>query len=149
MAERSNPDTVWAPFGAFSMAVLQGDGQIVHLKGQVSLDREGAVVGPGDMKLQVRQVLTNIKAVLNAMSGKMSDIISLTHYTTDIQAFMQTGDIRTSFFCDPYPVTTTVEVAALYHSDLVIEITAIAEIPKARFTRPIDAKMMHQDDTSK
>lgn len=145
MAERFNPPTVWAPFGAFSMAVIQGDGEIVHLKGQVSLDAEGVIIGPGDMRLQVRQVLANIKTVLGAAGGQMSDIISLTHYTTDIQAFMQTGDIRTTFFSDPYPVTTTVEVAALYHSDLVIEITAIAEIPKARFTRPAVAERMHKD----
>jgi 2-iminobutanoate/2-iminopropanoate deaminase len=36
-----NPDTVWQPFGAFSMAVVQGAGKVIHLKGQVSLDREG------------------------------------------------------------------------------------------------------------
>ncbi len=95
------------------------------------------------MRTQVRQVLTNIKTVLAAVGGKTSDIISLTHYTTDIQAFMQTGDIRQEFFADPYPVTTTVEVAALYNADLVIEITAIAEIPEERFRAPADASAMH------
>ena len=114
MAESYNPDNIWAPFGAFSMVVLQGAGQVVHLKGQVALDSSGAVVGGGDMRVQVRQTLTNIKSVLAALGGRMSDVISLTHYATDIQAFMQTGDIRQEFFAAPYPVTTTVEVAALY-----------------------------------
>ena len=38
MAEHFDPREVWQSFGAFSMLVAQGDGQIVHLKGQVPLD---------------------------------------------------------------------------------------------------------------
>lgn len=144
MAKSCNPDKVWQPFGAFSMMVMQGSGQVVHLKGQVSLDATGTIVGPGDMRAQVRQVLSNIKTVLAAAGGKMSDVVSLVHYTTDIQAFMQTGDIRQEFFADPYPVTTTVEVAALYSADLVIEVTAVAEIPKDRYKAPVTAQAMHQ-----
>ena len=113
------------------MVVLQGTGQIVHLKGQVALDASGAIIGAGDMRAQVRQVLTNIKTVLATIGGRMSDVISLTQYMTDIQAFLQTGDIRKEFFTAPYPVTTTVEVAALYNPEIVIEITAIAEIPSS------------------
>lgn len=144
MAESYNPDSVWPPFGAFSMVVLQGTGQVVHLKGQVSLDASGAIVGAGDIRAQVRQTLTNIRTVLKTIGGRMSDITSLTHYTTDIQAFMQTGDIRKEFFAAPYPVTTTVEVAALYNPDLVIEITAVAEIPRERYIRPSQVQAMHE-----
>lgn len=143
MAESYNPDNVWAPFGAFSMAVLQGSGQVVHLKGQVSLDEAGQVIGAGDMRVQVEQVLTNIVTVLAGLGGKMSDVISLVHHTTQIQAFMQTGDIRAQFFKAPYPVTTTVEVTSLYHPELIIEITAVAEIPQERFMRPATARNMH------
>ena len=136
MIDAFNPPDVWAPFGAFSMAVVQGDGRIVHLKGQVALDRGGAVVGAGDMRAQTRQVLENIRTVLAAFGGTMADIVSLTHYVTDIGAFMTTGDIRREFFAAPFPVTTTVEIASLYRPELVVEITAIAEIPRDRFRRP-------------
>jgi 2-iminobutanoate/2-iminopropanoate deaminase len=54
---------------------------------------------------------------------------------TDIEAFMGTGDVRRHFFREPYPVTTTVQVVRLYHPDLLVEITAIAEIPRDRFHR--------------
>ncbi|MEB2610074.1 RidA family protein [Burkholderia cenocepacia] len=136
MAEAVNPPEVWAPFGAFSMAVIQGDGRIVHLKGQVALDRDGQPVGAGDMRAQVRQALDNIRDVLAALGGQMRDVISLVHYATDIDAFMQAGDIRKTYFAEPYPVTTTVQVERLYHPDLLIEIAAIAEIPLARLRRP-------------
>ncbi len=136
MAERFNPAQIWQPFGAFSMAVAQGDGQVVHLKGQVALDRDGRLIGKADMRAQVRKVLENIAAVLASLGGNMGDVVSLTHYTTDIDGFMDTGDIRTAFFADPYPVTTTVQVARLYDPDVLIEITAIAEIPRDRFRTP-------------
>lgn len=138
MIDAVNPPDVWSPFGAFSMAVIQGDGQMVHLKGQVSLDRDGRVVGPGDMRVQVRKVLENIQSVLASMGGRMGDIVSLVHYATDIESFMKAGDIRNAFFSAPFPVTTTVQVERLYHPELVIEIAAIAEIPRNRFRRPSD-----------
>jgi len=137
VAEFFNPSAVWQPFGPFSLAAVQGSGRIVHLKGQVSLDRTGSIVGAGDMRIQVQQVLENIRAVLAACGGEMRDVLSLTQYTTDIAAFMAAGDIRRGFFATPYPVTTTVQVAALYDPSLLIEIAAVAEIPNERFKRPV------------
>ena len=136
MVDSFNPPGVWSPFGAFSMAVIQGTGQIVHLKGQVALDEQGHVVGKGDTRAQTRKTLENIAAVLASIGGTTQDIVSLTHYVTDIDAFMTTGDIRRLFFVEPYPVTTTVQVVRLYHPDLLVEITATAEIPHDRFRRP-------------
>jgi 2-iminobutanoate/2-iminopropanoate deaminase len=136
MAYAVNPPNIWPPFGVFSMAVIQGDGQIVHLKGQVALDAQGQVIGHGDMRAQVRKVLENVRDVLASMGGQMGDVISLVHYTTDIDAFMSTGDIRREFFAEPYPVTTTVQIERLYRPELLIEITAIAEIPRSRFCHP-------------
>jgi 2-iminobutanoate/2-iminopropanoate deaminase len=136
MATSFNPPDVWQPFGAFSMMKIQGSGQIVHLKGQVSLDKTGQVVGKGDMRSQVRRTLENIQAVLASVGGEMVDVLSLTQYTTDIEQFMTVGDIRKQFFADPFPVTTTVQVARLYDPDLMIEITAMAEISLDRFRQP-------------
>lgn len=136
MPDSINPPNLWQPFGAFSMAVMQGEGRILHLKGQVALDRQGDVVGTGNMKTQVYQTLENIQSVLACLGGRMSDILSLTQYVTDIDAFMASGDVRKEFFREPYPVTTTVEIARLYRPELMVEITAVAEVPRDRFRRP-------------
>jgi len=137
MAQMFNPPDVWSPFGAFSMGVVQGDGQIVYLKGQVALDQRGQVVGRQDMKAQVRKVLANIQTMLDHVGGRMGDIVSLTQYVTDMDAFMGAGVVRQEFFTPPFPVTTTVEVSRLYDPDLLVEITAIAEVPRDRFSRPL------------
>jgi enamine deaminase RidA (YjgF/YER057c/UK114 family) len=136
MIDSFNPPGIWSPFGAFSMGVVQGDGRTVYLKGQVALDQDGQIVGQDDMKAQVRKVLENIQAVLDHVGGKMGDIVSLTQCVTDIRAFMEAGNVRQEFFAPPFPVTTTVGVAGLYDARLMVEITAIAEIPWARFRRP-------------
>ena len=131
-----NPDSIWKPFGAFSQAVVQGAGKIIHLKGQVSLDKEGEIVGEGDIDAQVENALENIKTILSEFDGRMEDVYSLTHHVTNIEEFMKTGHIRARFFKPPYPVTTTVEVVRLYHPDLLVEITGSAEIPLERFVEP-------------
>jgi|SRR5581483_4399555 len=131
-----NPPEVWQPFGPFSLATVQGEGKVVHLKGQVALDASGKLVGPGDMRAQLTQVLENIRVVLAGFGGEIRDIVSLTQYTTDMGAFMAAGDIRRAVFKSPYPVTTTVEVARLYDPVLLVEIAATAEVPRERFKTP-------------
>ncbi|WP_342078728.1 RidA family protein [Yoonia sp. SS1-5] len=144
MAKSFDPPNIWPPFGAFSQSVIAGDGQTIYLKGQVSLGPDGEIIGEGDMAAQVTQVLQNISDILSTMGGRTSDIISLQQFTTDIQAFMGCGDVRARFFAAPYPVTTTLEVASLYDQRLLVEITAIAEIPLDRFIMPETAQDMHQ-----
>jgi 2-iminobutanoate/2-iminopropanoate deaminase len=131
-----NPPDLWQPFGPFSQIAVQGDGRIVHLKGQVALDRDGRIVGAGDMRIQLRQVLENIRTALASIGGEMRDILSMTNYVTEMDDFLAAGEIRRAFFTAPYPVTTTVEVARLYDRALLVEISAIAEIPRERFKRP-------------
>ena len=133
-----DPANLWQPFGAFSMGAIQGEGRLIHLKGQIALDRDGKVVGKGDMRAQTRKTLENIRTVLACIGGEMQDIVSLTHHVTDIEAFMKTADIRRQFFAPPYPVTTTVQVVRLFHPDLVVEITAMAQIPGDRFKPPAE-----------
>lgn len=137
MATSFNPPDIWQPFGAFSMMQIQGAGKVVNLKGQVSLDRDGQVVGANDMRVQLQKTLENIQAALASVGGTMADIISLTQHTTDMDGFMAAGDIRQAFFTPPFPVTTTVQVVRLYDPELVIEITATAEIPIDRFRAPV------------
>jgi enamine deaminase RidA (YjgF/YER057c/UK114 family) len=136
MSSRFNPAGMWQPFGVFSMGVVQGDGRVVHLKGQVALDKDGHVVGKADMRAQTRKTLENIQAVLAAVGGEMRDLVSLTHHVTDIDQFLKTADLRREFFPEPFPATTTVQVVRLYHPDLLVEISGTAEIPRDRFRQP-------------
>ena len=74
--------------------------------------------------------------MLAALGGEMGDILSLTQHTADIAAFMTSGAVRARYFKEFHPAKTTVEVSALYRHDILVEITAIAEIPRGRFVHP-------------
>jgi enamine deaminase RidA (YjgF/YER057c/UK114 family) len=65
------------------------------------------------MRAQTRKTLENIRAVLASIGGEMPNVVSLTHYITDIDEFMKTGDIRRQFFSEPFPITTTVQIVRL------------------------------------
>ena len=136
MAKHFNPPEIWQPFGAFAMGVALGEGRPVLLKGQVALDRDGRLVGRGDMEAQLRQTLDNVAAALAHVGGDLGDTVSLTQYTTDIETFMTLGPVRTSYFTEPYPVTTTLQVARLYDPDVLVEIQAVAEVPLGRYRPP-------------
>ena len=144
MAHSFDPPNMWQPFGAFSQSIIDGNGRKVFLKGQVSLDPSGKIVGESDMGAQVNQVLLNVSGILASMGGKTSDVVSIQQFTTDIRAFMQCGEIRSAFFSPPFPVTTTLEVSSLYDPRFLVEITCIAEIPQDRFLMPDGAAEMHQ-----
>ncbi len=80
-------------------------------------------------------MLENIRTALASAGGEIGDLLPMTNYVTDMDAFLAAGDIRRAFFTAPYPVTTTVEVKRLYDRGLLVEISAIAEIPRERFKR--------------
>lgn len=127
-----NPDDLWKPFGAFSQVALAKGNQFVLVKGQIPLDRDGQLVGQGDMRVQLEQVFANIETALAAAGTNLASVLELRIFTTDIDAFAAASDIRTKWFHPPYPVTTTVEVRRLVDPEIVVEIAATAEIGGTR-----------------
>ena len=78
-ATRSNPDTVAAPMGTYSQAVRveTGDAVWIHVSGQIAIDREGNLVGAGDLRAQTRQVFENLKAILEANGATFADAVKI------------------------------------------------------------------------
>jgi 2-iminobutanoate/2-iminopropanoate deaminase len=76
-ATRSNPETVAAPMGTYSQAVRveTGDAVWIHVSGQIAIDLEGNLVGPGDVRAQTRQVYQNLKAILAANGATFADVV--------------------------------------------------------------------------
>jgi len=52
------------PLGIYSQAVKAEGNRLLFISGMTARDKEGRVVGKGDIRLQTRQVLENIKGVL-------------------------------------------------------------------------------------
>ncbi|HZD25541.1 MAG TPA: RidA family protein [Alphaproteobacteria bacterium] len=136
MADAFDPHGVAKPFGIFSNAAWQPPGRVLHISGQVSTDEDWNIVGKGDMVAQTRQVLSNIRTILESAGGDMDDIVSVIVYVTDMQPLMDVHKVREEFFRKPYPASTLVQVSALVRPEYLIEISAVAVIPEARAKTP-------------
>ena len=135
MATGFNPTGVWGPCGrGFSMGVVQHDGHVVHLTGQVAWDENEQIVGRDDVAVQTRQCFGNISTVLAQVGGTLDDIVSITTYFTDRAQLPAIQAVRTEVFGgDTAPVSTSVMVAGLGHEDFLVELTPVAVIPRDRF----------------
>ena len=112
----------------FPHAVAVEGKRIVFLSGQLAWDVNGATVGKGDMRAQLRQVGENLKAALEEAGGTLSDIVKITTFVTDMDQFFTCIDIRDEYFGPGWPASTTVEVPRLAHPDMLIEVEAIAAV---------------------
>ena len=128
MAEFFDPSGVWQPFGPFSLAAVQGEGRIVHLKGQVALDAAGEIVGAGDMRAQLEQTFKNLDACLKAAGATWADVVKTNTFVTDYQAFSQCADVRMRYFGVASPTSTTIQIGGLAQPEAMVEIEMIAVV---------------------
>ena len=107
-------------------------GDFVFLSGQTSRNPQREVVGAGDIRAQTRQVIESMKVLLEAAGTSLDNIVKVTHYVTDLEG-QRVGirEVWGEYFKEAEPASTMVEIVALAHPDLLIEIESIAVIPKA------------------
>jgi enamine deaminase RidA (YjgF/YER057c/UK114 family) len=126
---RNSPDLA-NPVG-FSHAVV-AKGTVVALAGQVAMNREGAIVAPGDIVRQFEVALGNIRTAAEYAGARAEDIISMRINVTDRKAYKQNlpriGEIYRSIFGSYFPAMILVEVRGLYDDDAMVEIEALAVI---------------------
>ena len=125
----SNPDTVAPPAARYSHAVRveMGDRALIFVCGQLPLDRDGQLIGEGDIATQAEQAFTNMAAVLAANGAAMEDVVQTTTFITDISGLADVNEVRGRHFAETAaPTSTTVEVTALARPNWLIEIEAVA-----------------------
>lgn len=108
-------------------------GNLIYLSGQVALDKEGNVVGKGDLVAQTRKCFENIRDVLRLAGASLSDLVKLTTYfTVDIADPVITRaywNVREDFLGSHKPASTGLRVQSLIYPELLLEIDAVAILP--------------------
>lgn len=115
------------PFFAQAVKV----GPMIFVSGQLSRDRDGNVVGKGDMAAQTRQAITNLAAILAEAGAELRHVVKITAFMTDMMLAPQAWAVREEFFAARPPASTGVQVSRLTHPDFLIEIDAIAVVDDA------------------
>ena len=111
--------------GPYSQAIRIQD--LVFTAGQVGLIPKTGELIAGGIREQARQVLTNLKHVLEAAGSGLSDVIKTTVFLTDMQDFPALNEVYAEFFPQNPPARSTVQVAGLPKGALVeIEATALS-----------------------
>jgi reactive intermediate/imine deaminase len=130
-ATRSNPSTVAAAMGTYSQAVRveTGDAVWIHVSGQIAIDLEGNLVGPGDVRAQTRQVFENLKAILAANGATFADVVKIGTYLTTLEDLAGMREVRSEYLTAEPPASTAVQVVALVVPDALIEIDLVAVVP--------------------
>ena len=124
------PKSLNDPRPRYSQAILNQGGKLLFIAGQTASDKDGNVVGRGDIKAQTEQVYANLKAVLKAAGGSIDDLVMTTTYIVDREYREGYNEVRQQQYKKSPPTSTLVIVKGLAHPDYLIEIAAIAVISK-------------------
>ena len=114
-----------AAIGPYSQAVRIGD--LLYTSGQIPLDPATGTLVEGDIAVQARQSLTNVKAILEAAGADMSAVVKTTVFLKNMDDFAAMNEVYAQFFAEPYPARSAVQVAKL-PKDVLVEIEAVAAL---------------------
>jgi enamine deaminase RidA (YjgF/YER057c/UK114 family) len=103
-------------------------GNLIFVAGQVPLDRDGRLVGEGDIQRQTEQVFANLRAILEAAGSGLDKVGKVTVFTTKLEYRPLIHQIRTRVFKEAgiLPASTLAVVTSLADPRWLVEIDAVA-----------------------
>jgi enamine deaminase RidA (YjgF/YER057c/UK114 family) len=102
-------------------------GNTVYIAGQVALDADGSIVGPGDISAQTRQAFENFKTALASVGADFTNVAKITIYATDAKYRPAIAAVRREYAGSPDPLASTfVAVSGLALPELLVEIDGVA-----------------------
>ena len=126
-----NPESIHTPRGYTHVVELHG-GRMLFVSGQVALDKEGQLVGRGDLKAQAHKAMENLAGALKGAGGSLSDVVKMNTYVVNYKPddYRAIAEVRREFFArENPPASTLIGVASLAVEGLLIEIEAVAALP--------------------
>jgi enamine deaminase RidA (YjgF/YER057c/UK114 family) len=122
--ERIASNTPWEPIFGYVRKVKAGDW--LAISGTTATDERGLIVGGGQMYVQARQAMSNLKQHIESAGFSLAEVIRTRVFVTDISRFAEVARAHKETFGENPPASTIVEVRRLVHPDMLIEIEADA-----------------------
>ena len=116
-----------APAGPYSPGV--GFERLVFVSGQGATDPATGRLAGDDIERQTEQCLKNVQAILEAAGSSLQHVLRCGVFLTDMREFAKMNAVYSRTFGSHRPARTTVQVTALPHDGLRVEIDAIAYVP--------------------
>ncbi len=124
MKERIQTSGAPAALGPYSQAIVTDT--LVFCSGQGPMDPQTNTLVEGDVVVQTRRTMDNIKTLLGEMGLDFSDVVKSTCYLADMDDFKAFNEVYGSYLPQPYPARTTIQAARL-PLDILVEIEVIAQ----------------------
>ena len=118
--ERVASNAPWEPIFGYVRKVKAGNW--LAISGTTATDERGMILGPGQMYVQARQALENIRHHIESAGFHLADVIRTRVFVTDISRFAEVARAHQEMFGENPPASTLVEVKRLVHPDMLIEI---------------------------
>ena len=103
---------------------------LLYISGMLPVDAAGELVGDGDVIRQTEQVLGNVAAVLDATGASFAEVVRVGVYLRHMADREAVNTVRRRYFGDARPASTLVEVSALAIPEALVEIEAVALLPR-------------------
>ncbi len=118
------------PIKGFAQAVVaQTPGRLIYVSGLTSRTADGTIVAVGDLRGQVRQVMENLRNVLEAAGSGLDDVVQIHTYVKDITDWDAIESVWRDCWGDTWPASTLVQVVRLFDERQLVEIEATAFVP--------------------
>jgi 2-iminobutanoate/2-iminopropanoate deaminase len=121
--ETVSTDKAPKAIGPYEQAIRVGD--FIYVSGQIPLDPQTGNLLDGDIKIQTRRVMENLKGIVEAAGSSMDRIVKATVFLKSIGDFAAMNEIYAEYLGTAKPARSTVAVADLPRGALV-EIDLIA-----------------------
>ncbi|CUM68053.1 uncharacterized protein PRCAT00005768001 [Priceomyces carsonii] len=119
----TNSKKAAAPIAPYSHAV-EANG-FLYLSGFGGLDVEGKLVGNGDVKVETKQVLENIKNVIEEAGSDFKNIVKVNIFITDMSKYKELNEIYALYFTDNKPARSCIEVKSIPIPNGTVEIEVV------------------------
>jgi enamine deaminase RidA (YjgF/YER057c/UK114 family) len=129
--EYINPPALPPAIG-YSQVIKVAGGTFIFVSGQVPVNRQGQLVGEGDLRRQSEQVFENVQSALSAAGARMNQIIKLSYYVVNLRSSdaLMLRELRQRYLDQTHPpASTMVGVVSLFDPKWLIEIEAVALVP--------------------
>ena len=110
MIKRISTDKAPAAIGPYSQALDTGN--MLFISGQIPIDPATGTM-PESVTDQAKQVLTNITNILAEAGLTMANVVKTSVFLSDLNDFAAVNEVYASFFAEPYPARSCVQVAAI------------------------------------
>ena len=124
-------DRAYISKNPLSQALKVKPGEFLFCSGQLPINPETGAVVEGGIAAQTKQVLDNLKGVLEAGGSWLDQVVKTTIFLTDIRDGPEMNKVYRTYFPKDPPTRSCVEVAALGRPEARIEIECMAVIPGA------------------